>query len=65
MVVFNGHVATAYSVPHLTSEKDVYSLNGGSPAMNGAQIPVHVLLTSRAALLEAAKYGVRKSSENS
>ncbi|MGA2626173.1 MAG: glucokinase [Candidatus Bathyarchaeia archaeon] len=65
VVVFNDLVATAYFVLHLTSEKDVYSLNGGSPAMNGAQTPVHVVLTSRAAPLEAAKYGVRKIGENS
>jgi glucokinase len=33
--VINDLVATSYYVPHLTSEKDVYSLNKGSPIMNG------------------------------
>ncbi len=33
--MINELLATAYLVPHLKSEKDVYSLNKGSPAMNG------------------------------
>jgi glucokinase len=33
--VMNDLVATAYFVPHLTSKKDVYPLNKGSPIMNG------------------------------
>lgn len=34
-LVINDLVATAYFVPHLTSGKDVYSLNRGSPPTNG------------------------------
>ena len=37
VLVINDLVATAYFVPHLTSEKDVYSLNRGSPVMNGTR----------------------------